>query len=73
MINNCICFHIEIGSSPSPVALPPLDRPNSRALWMCLRYRYKLDRKILDARFEVDIPEEWLLIQLKTKVFGKTG
>jgi len=61
-----------VGDSPVPIGIYPLDRQNSRALWMCIRYRNNLNFLINSAYFKVDLPEEWLNIPQSSKSFGAT-
>jgi len=60
-----------IGGSPIPIAIYPLDRPQSRALWASLRYRRHMNEWRDSSTYEVDLPEEWLQTALKFKEFGK--
>merc|ERR1711964_945029 len=77
-------FHIEkgwsadgllklVGQSSYPIALEPLWREDSRALWAALKYRNNLNGMKASCVFEVDLPDEWYGINLKYKTFHKTG
>ena len=65
-------YHYWLGDSPVPIGIYPLDRQNSRALWMCIRYRHRLNFLQSSAWLEVDLPEEWLEIPQSSKPFGAT-
>jgi len=60
-----------VANSDGPISIYPLTRQDSRAFWMCLRYRYRLNFLKNTAWYTIDLPEDWLRIQLKSKVFGK--
>jgi hypothetical protein len=58
-----------IGTSPMPIAILPLKRPESRALWESLRYRTRLNNTRSQAEFAIDIPEGWLTTKFQGKIF----
>jgi len=61
-----------ISDSPIPIALPPLSRGESRALFQAIRYRVGLDESYSTAEFDIDIPETWLDTKFQGKTFKKS-
>jgi len=62
-----------LSNSPIPIAMFPLNRAESRALWESVRYRVRLKTLRTESLFEVDIPEEWLTSKYKGKPFKDTN
>lgn len=62
-----------IGEAPIPIALPPLSREESRALFQSIRYRVGIDESYSTAEFDIDIPETWLDTKFQGKTFKKSN
>lgn len=62
-----------LSNSSIPIAMFPLNRAESRALWESVRYRVRLKTLRTESLFEVDIPEEWLTSKYKGKPFKDTN
>jgi len=56
-----------VGNSTCPIPIYPLGRKDCRILWTSLRYRRMFENKKQNARFAMELPEEWLAIKLKSK------
>ena len=65
------CIEI-IGSSPSPISIFPLKRPESRALRESIVYRRKLNDVRSNAYYQTNIPESWYGSKFQSKVFMAT-
>ena len=67
-------FFVEIiGRSPIPMIVQPLSDQESRVLWTCLRYHFKMSELTASLLFEVDLDKKLLVAPLKYHSFQKKG